>query len=308
VVETIKLESAKYRIGDYCIGGVLGECPTWLVGSIFYLGDKLLSSSGIDKTVARQKIEEALSQCDKYGLVLALDVIFPSENLIEEILSFIGEFSIPVFLDSPDPGIRARTYLKASELGLTKYSIANGLFVDSPPEEVEALRESGIESAVLMAFDPKDPYTSIEPAARMTIVRKLLEGVKGLGVRNIMVDTVVLDPSSIYLSGEAVYMVKTELKLPVGSAPANALGNVTKEKVGVEAMVGVHGGSAAFLRMMGADYIMYGPISRVKYVAPVVSTIDSLLGYGLRRTGVRIEGKHPYKTLLRELQQFFTKG
>jgi tetrahydromethanopterin S-methyltransferase subunit H len=123
-----------------------------------------------------------------------------------------------------------------------------------------------------------------------------------------MVDTVVLDPSSIYLSGEAVYMVKTELRLPVGSAPANALGNVTKEKVGVEGMVGVHGGSAAFLRMMGADYIMYGPISRVKYVAPVISTIDSLLGYGLRRTGVKIEGKHPYKTLLRELQQLFTKG
>jgi hypothetical protein len=28
----------------------------------------------------------------------------------------------------------------------------------------------------------------------------------------------------------------------------------------------------------------------------------------LRRAGVRIEGKHPYKTLLRELQQLFTKG
>ncbi|MGC9181435.1 tetrahydromethanopterin S-methyltransferase subunit H [Thermogladius sp.] len=303
-----QLEASKYRVGDYCIGGILGECPTWLVGSIFYMGDKLLTSSGFDRNSAREKVEEAISICEKHGLVLALDVVFPREELVDDILSFVGEFNIPLFLDSPDPAVRAKAYLRASEMGLKRLSIANGLYVDSPREELEALRNSGIETSVLMAFDPRDPYTSIEPEKRLQIVRRLLDTARDTGVKNVLVDTVVLDPSSIYLSGEAIRRIKSELKLPSGSAPANALGGATKERLGVEGAVGVHGGAAAFLRMMGADFVMYGPVSRAKYVAPVVSMVDSLLGYGLRRSGVRIEGKHPVKALLKELQQIFTRG
>ncbi|WP_440059154.1 tetrahydromethanopterin S-methyltransferase subunit H [Thermogladius sp. 4427co] len=300
-------EAAKYYIGTNCIGGQLGECPTWLVGSIFYLGDKLLTTSGIDKNSAREKIEEAKKICETYGLVFAIDLIIPSPELLDEIITFAGELDVPLFIDSPDSDIRAKAYLKTKDYGLNRIAIANGLYVDSGENELNALAESGIENVVLMAFDPKDPYSSIEPSNRVMILRKLLDTASRAKAKNILVDTVVLDPSSIYLSGEAIYQIRRDFKLPAGSAPANALGNVSKDRFSIEEMIGIHGGAAAFLRMVGADFIMYGPVSRVKYVAPVVAMIDSMLGYGLRRRGVRIEGTHPSKTLLRRVQQSFTK-
>lgn len=299
--------TAKYSIGGFPIGGRLGESPTWLVGSIFYMGDKLLEGGGrsFNRAEARKKLEEALSIAAETGIVLALDVVLPTREIVESALAFLGEFKVPLFIDSPDPGIRSAGYLAASNLGLRELAIANGIYLDSPREELEAIRESGISAAVLMAFDPRNPYESIDPRSRAGIVERLVSMAHEARVGKLLVDTVVIDPSSIYLSGESIRLLKERFDFPAGAAPANALGSVTKEAVGAEAMAGIHGGAAVFLRMMGADFVMYGPLGRIKYVAPAVAFVDSLLGYGLRRAGMGVEARHPTRIFLRKIQQLF---
>jgi tetrahydromethanopterin S-methyltransferase subunit H len=296
-------EQFKYNIGGHVIGGLPGENPLWLIASIFYLGDKLLLSErgDFDKAEASRRIEEAIGIADKYGLVFGLDVVFPSMESVEKILPFVSEYNIPLFLDSPDPLVRAKSYLVARELGITDRSIANGIFIDSPEEEVNALRDSGIKTSVIMALDPRKPLETLYPENRVKLLDKLLGIAKRAGVENILVDAIVIDPASIAFSAETIFLVKKKYGYPSGCAPANALGPLGKKSIGVENMYGVHGGAAAYLRIYGADYVMYGPISRIKYIAPIIAFIDSLLGYSLRKKGVKISRNHPLRKYFKEI-------
>lgn len=301
-------EQLEYRIGKYIIGGKPGKNPAWLIGSIFYLGDKLLLSEkgDFDKEKAKAKIEEAINIAENYSLVFGLDVVFPSIESIDKILPFISEYDIPIFLDSPDPIIRAKSYLVAKELGINDKIIANGIFIDSPEEEINALRDGGIKTSVIMAFDPRNPLKSINPLERLRLLETvLLPLAEKAGVEQVLVDAIVIDPASIAFSAETIFETKKRFGYPSGCAPANALGPVSKSKTSIGEMYGVHGGVAVYLRIHGADYIMYGPISRIKYVAPAVAMADSLLGYSLRRKGEKISSNHPIKKMLRKVQKLF---
>lgn len=299
-----------FEIGRYRISGLLGESPTWIIATIFYAGDKyLLNQRGdFDRKALSEKIQEAISISSEYKLVLGLDVVIPSIESTYNVLSFLGDFEIPLFIDSVNPEIRAKSYRVARELGLEKYAVANGLYASSPKEEIEALRESNLKKAVLIAFNPANPYEYIQPEKRITLLEYvLLPMAKEAGVDIPFVDFVVIDPGSISLCGEAIRILKEKYEFPAGCAPANALGSVNKQTVSLDELYGIHGGSAAYLRMLGADFVMIGPLSRVKYVAPVLAMVDGLLGYSLRRLGVKLPEEHPIKGLLRKVQRLFVQ-
>lgn len=299
-----------YVVGKYKVGGLMGESPTWIIATIFYQGDKcLLNPRGdFDRNALSAKLQEALSFTSEYKLVLGIDVVIPSVEAAPNILSFLGEFNVPIFIDSPSPETRAKSYLVADELGLGEYAIANGLYIDSPPEELEALRESKLKKAVVIAFDPRDPYKYMQPESRIALLEeRLIPLAKSAGVELFFPDFVVLDPGSIAICGEVLKLYKLKYREPAGCAPANALGSVSKSTVSVDELYGIHGGSAAYLRMMGADFVMIGPLGRVKYVAPILAMVDGLLGYTLRRQGVRLPEEHPIKGLLKKVQRLFAQ-
>lgn len=299
-----------YAVGRYKVGGLRGESPTWIIATVFYQGDKcLLNPRGdFDKNTLSAKMQEALSYTSEYKLVLGVDVVIPSVEAAPEILSFLGEFNIPIFIGSPSPETRAKSYLVANELGLREYAIANGLCINSPPEELEALRESRLKKAVVMVFDPRDPYKYVQPENRIALLEeKLVPLARSADVEVFFSDFVVLDPGSIAICGEVLRLFKSKYREPAGCAPANALGSVSKSTVSIDELYGIHGGSAAYLRMMGADFVMIGPLSRVKYVAPILAMVDGLLGYALRRQGVRLPEEHPIKGLLKKVQILFAQ-
>ncbi len=298
-----------FTIADAKIGGLPGENPVLLVGSIFYLGDKLLTGDNrvFDKEKASELINEAISIAENYNLGFGLDVILPQEDYVEKILEFVSNYNIPLFLDSPDPKTRIKAYVLAGELGVIDKVVANGIDIYTSSEELEAIKNSGIKTAVLFAFDPSNPFSSLKPKDRLGIVEKLLHLIRKAGVENMIVDAIVLDPGSIALSAETIFLVKKELGLPAGCAPANALGPVNKKNFDVNEVIGIQSGIAAMLRVYGADVIMYGPVKRIKHVAPALATVDGMLGYLARQEGVRINRKHPIKSLLKKIQQLFAQ-
>lgn len=299
----------KFVIAGTTIGGFPGENPVLLVGSIFYLGDKLLTGDNrvFDREKASSIIEEALSIAGEYKLGFGLDVVLPDTMSVYKILEFVSEYNIPLFIDSPDPSIRIKAYSIASEIGIIDKVVANGIDLHITKDEIDVIKNNKIKTAVLFAFDPSNPFSSLKPRDRLAILEKLLTLAGEAGVENIIIDAIVLDPGSIALSAETIFLVKKELGLPAGCAPANALGPVNKKNFSVNEVIGIQSSIAVMLRIYGADMIMYGPVKRIKYVAPALATIDGMLGYMARQGGVKIKKDHPIRTILKKMQQLFAQ-
>jgi len=306
-----KCEQKTFKVGDVIFGGLPGERPTVLVGSIFFLGEKIVINhkEGVfDKEKAREKIEFAEKIAEKYGLQFAIDLVAYTDKAAEKYVEFVGEATnAPIFLDGIEEYVRVRMYQVSFELGLSSRVIGNAIYVHSSDKELEALKENKIEAAVLMAFDIANPARSLTPEDRLKILsEEILPRIEKIGLAKPLVDVVVLDPASIAISGPAVLKIKSETGLPTGCAPANALGKVSKKNFGVEEAIGIHAGSATFLQLFAVDFIFYGPLRRIKDVAPAVSIVDSYLGYLARLEGRKIPRKHPFHNILKKVQKAFT--
>ncbi len=306
-----KNEQKTFKIGNVIFGGLPGERPVVLVGSIFFLGEKMVVNhkEGIfDKEKAKEKIEFAKKVAEEYNLQFAIDLVAYTSKAAEKYLEFISEVTeAPIFLDGIEESVRVRMYQVSHELGLTSRVIGNAIYVHSSDEELESLKENKIEAAVLMAFDMANPVRSLTPEDKLKILsRELLPKVRKIGLAKPLVDVVVLDPASIAVSGPAVFKIKSETGLPTGCAPANALGNISKKSFGVEEAIGIHAGSATYLQLFAVDFIFYGPLRRIKDVAPAVSMVDSYLGYLARLEGRKIPKKHPFYSILKKVQKAFT--
>ncbi len=301
------------KIGSITIGGVPGDNPVLLVGSLFYHGDKLLldeEKGVVDEEKARKQLIDAKTLAEEYGVYFAVDLILPSVKSIDNIMSFVAEFEdLVLFLDSPDPNARVRAYSLVKEYGINHRVVANGIYTNTGEEELKALRNADINTAVLLAFDPANPHQSMMPSDRLRVLEeKLLPLAEKAGIENILVDAVVLDPASISISASTIRLVKDKYGFPSGCAPANALGPVSKTRFRLEEVAGIHGGTSVFLRLMGADFIMYGPVKRIKYVAPAVAFVDGLLGYLARYEGIRVNREHPLRKILKNVQKMFTSS
>lgn len=303
-------EQARYEIGGVTFGGRPWERPTVLVGSIFYAGDKVIVDYGegrVDREAVAERIATASRIAEEYGSVLALDAIFYTARAAENLLPLVAElFEGPVFLDGVEPEARIRAAQLAGELGLESRVVYNAVYTNSGEDELNALRDSGLEAALVMAFDASNPAESLMPGDRLRIAEALVEKARGAGATKILVDIVVLDPASIGISAAAVWLVKDRLGLPAGCAPANAMGPVNSKNFG-EAAAAIHGGVASLLQVLGADFIFYGPIKRIKYVAPAVAVADALTAYLYRLEGKRPPRNHPINRVLRRLQKLFAE-
>jgi len=309
---SFNVKQVVFEVCGVRFGGLPGFNPVVAVGSLFYIGDKKLISADegiIDKEATIKEIEAAKKIAEEYGIALAIDLIGNNVKVFENTLAFIVDTAeVPVFIDAPSPEIRIVGYKLAYEIGVNDKCIANGLFINSPEEEYKAIRDYNIEASVIMGFDPAKAVSSLTPNARLKLLEeKLLPKARSYGIDKLLLDAVVLDPSSISLCGSAIRLFKDKLGLPSGAAPANALGVVSKKDFGVEGVVGILGGSAVFMRLMGADFILYGPLKRIKYVAPALSMVDSLLGYLLRLEGTRLGKDHPLSRVLKRLHRLFSK-
>ncbi len=293
--------------GGIVLGGIPGERPLLMIGSVFYMGDKCLGDNSVDRVCIEEKYAKAVEAADKYGLMLGVDLIIPDKSLAEKIIDILDLFSPPVFLDIPDEEARRPCYRLVEEKGLGEKIVANGIDPYTSLEELELMRSAGIGSAVLLLFDPKNPAGSLKPGDRLSLLRKkLLPLAESHGFENFLVDAIVLDPASIALSGETIYLVKKELGIPSGCAPTNSIGVISRKKHGPQTYYSVNAAVIAFLRSMGADYIMYGPIGRLETLGEAAAAIDSLLAYNLMQEGIRVPRKHPLRKYWRNIQRLFT--
>ncbi len=273
------VEQKSYRIGKYNIGGDPREAPTAVVGSIFYLRQKNIfkdeSKGAIIKDYAEKLIKGQEELADKTGLIPGLDVILSYKECIKPILDFVIDITdVPIILDAPtyDVKIKAINYVK--EAGIQERIIYNSITPESNNEEYKLLADSKINNFVLLGIESKQWTTQ----ARMEVIDNLIKKAKSSNFarNNFIIDTAVLDVTSLGLAMNAMHEVKKKYGYPVGSGAHNAVdtwrnlkskfGNIKKYASVVASTITLGA---------GADFLLYGPVQHAELIYPTVAFIKA---------------------------------
>ena len=194
----------------------------------------------------------------------------------------------------------------ADEIGIIDRSVLNAIYVSTTDKEIEAFREHNVKNAVLMLFDPSNPLETLRPESKLKLAKEnLLVVASKAGIENTLLDTVVLDPSSIIYNAASIRILKNTLGLPSGCAPANISSVLSKKILGATEAISISTSIIVLLRLFGADFIFYGPVKKLDQVIPGLAFADALLGYLYRSHGLKIPKDHPLNSILRKVQRVF---
>jgi len=295
-------EQRVFDIAGVKIGGQPGEYPTVLIGSIFYEKHKIVSNSlkgEFDVSAAEALIKKQEELYDKTGNPFILDVVgLKPESLIKYIDFISNVTEAPFLIDGPSAEVRIPAVERAVEIGLKNRAIYNSLDYNVSSEEISKLKELGVESSMILAYNPRNVWAE----GRLEILRGwegqmgLLDAAEKAGIRNLLVDTAVLDVPSIGYTAKAIDLIKSEYGLPAGCGPANAV--TTWKRVKKEySSTAYHAAlaSSVVINVMNyANFILYGPIEFAESIYPSCAMADAIIAYLARRLGTRPKvSNHP---------------
>ena len=103
-------EQKIYDLARAKIGGQPGENPTFLIGSIFSLGQKMVTDANkgiFDAKAAEQIINTMQTQSDITGVKFALDIVGTTEAAFEKYIDFVPKHTdAALMLDAMSPKTR----------------------------------------------------------------------------------------------------------------------------------------------------------------------------------------------------------
>ena len=295
-MNTFTAEQKTYQIAGIPIGGQPGQRPTWLIGSIFFSGHKIVKDNikGIfDKDKARALLDRDAEASARTGNPRLIDVIGDTGSALINYLEFVAQHTdAPMLVDSFSQQVRLEAVKHFAGTEVASRLVYNSIVEEHTEEELECLRESGIKSSVIMAFSTTAP----KPKQRLKLLEeKLLPAAARAGIETILVDPGVLDIASIGWTALAIHDIKERLGYPCGCAPSNAL--FTWEKLREQGRPAFEAAAAATFTLTqtsGADFVHYGPIRNAPWVYQSVATVDAMVGYSGRITGNRpVSEDHP---------------
>ena len=203
---------------------------------------------------------------------------------------------MPLMVDLDRREERIKAIKRLHEVGLSSQVIYNSINEHWTNDEVQALKDCDIRSAVILAFSSNKvlPKSRLEVLTGYDSQKGLLDVVKDTGVNQLLVDVGVVDVPSIGLAAMAVSYIKETLGLPSGCGPCNAITTWKKGKKQFGKMFAAAASAAdVFVQAAGADFIMYGPIEDAERAFAASSTADALRGYCERLSGNRPKQPHP---------------
>ena len=295
-----KAEQQSFEIGSVKIGGQPGANPTVMIGSMFYKGQKLVSDDKqgkFDKTKAKEVLEDHVALSEKTGLPGMIDLVVSFPDAAKNYIDFISEATdMPLLIDSTSAESRIAAIKYAAEIGLTGRIVYNSLLPHHKQIELDTLRDLKIDNAVLLAFDDKLSTS----AGRIEVIKNdegtgLYDVAHAAGIRNLMVDTCVLDIPSLGMASLAIYELKDKYGLVCGCGAHNSVATWKglRKKFGPGLKPLGSAVSDVISVMAGADFILYGPIEEANTAFPMVAMTDAALGQlNFEKTG-KFDSKHP---------------
>jgi len=276
-----------FDVGGVGVGGQPGELPTVLIGNIFYKGMPEVNNhdKGEFETKAVLKwISVAEELSEKTGVPHFLDVMASHAAAMQKYILFVAEKSSGVFLiDGATSETRIAGLEAVRDHGLQKRVAINAVSPKTTHDELDAIHDSGVTAAVLIAQNELD----FSPAGRVGALKGkaaqkgLVEIAEKAGVSQILVDTIVFDVPSIAYAVEAIRLVKEELGYPAGCSPANATYDWrrTQDEALRRGFAAYNASAHTLAQMGGANFLIYGPLKQARNVIPACAMTDAIIAY-----------------------------
>jgi tetrahydromethanopterin S-methyltransferase subunit H len=233
----------------------------------------------------------------------SLDQIVAETGAMAKELDWVVALSdYPVLIDSSAPEVRAFGVKYATEIGVADRAVHNSINASITPEELQAVKDSDLDSAIVLAFNAMEKGTK----GKMEILTKAAGGREGM----------LSMPKSAALPGRsssaamplgaarrylrACIAVKAQLGLPVGAGfhnGASAWDWMKKwKKQHKEAFAPVDIGSNLVAGIVGADYYLYGPIENAPMIFPAAAMVDIMKAESAVELGLEVLAEnHPIK-------------
>ncbi|VVB65160.1 Tetrahydromethanopterin S-methyltransferase subunit H [uncultured archaeon] len=301
-------EQAVVNIAGVKLGGQPGEFPTVLAGTVFYQGHKIVEDEDqglFDTAKAERLVVRQAELSEETGNPALLHVYARTTKAFERYLAFVEEvWSGPFIIDSADPGVRAAAAGLVSELGYADRAIYNSLSLATNSSEERAIRDSEIDSAILLAYNPAEPGLdgSIKVLETGGSIREkgLIPLSRDIGIVNLLIDPGVVPLGSG--AGAALrfsVVAKAKLGLPVGSGIHNAVSSwpwlkcrTLQDKRCCDAA------ATAMQQLSGGDYVLYGPIENADFVFPMSAMADIMIAEAVRDLDTWPAAGHPIHRLI----------
>lgn len=284
-----------YTIHGVEIGGEPGEVPTVMVGSMFYNKDTNVKDPGkgvFDEAEALKQIRSAEEMTEITGLPSIIDLVAENKEAASKYLDFVVESTeMPIFLDVVSEEAQAEALRYADEIGVIDRIVLNSLSPHSGEAIYEAISDTKVKSAVLLTHSTKYILsTNKEP-----LVDKLVPIAANAGIENILIDTAVLDIPTLGISAKAIDRIKNKYGYPCGCGAHNALSSWRrlKEKYSTDAQTMVKGVINALPTIIGADFVLYGPLKGASMYYPAVAMVDAAYSQLMMEKHVRPSKAHP---------------
>jgi len=301
-------EQAVVNIAGVKLGGQPGEFPTVLAGTIFYQGHKIVQDEDVglfDRTKAEKLVVRQAELSEETGNPALLHVYARTTKAFERYLVFVEEvWSGPFIIDSADQGVRAAAAGLVSELGYADKAIYNSISLATNSSEEQAIRDSEIDSAILLAYNPAEPGVggSIKVLETGATVREmgLIPLARDLDIVNLLIDPGVVPMGSG--AGAALrfsVVAKAKYGLPVGSGIHNAVSSWPwlKERCLRDRRC-CDAAATAMQQLSGGDYVLYGPIENADFIFPVAATADIMVSEAVRDLDTWPAAGHPINRII----------
>ncbi|MDD3792959.1 MAG: tetrahydromethanopterin S-methyltransferase subunit H [Candidatus Bathyarchaeota archaeon] len=292
-----------YDICDAKIGGQPGELPTFLIGSIFWLGQKMVqdANKGIfDEKAAEDLINTIQTQSDITGVKFALDIVGTTETAFEKYIDFVPKHTdAPLMLDAMSPRTRMAAANLAKKMGLADRCLYNSIYKGVTDAELANIKESGIKMSIVLADDPKD--TTLE--GKMNVIVEALAMAERAGITKPLIDTAIpaFEPD-MGASVRAIPIMKEKYGHPVGLGSGNVVTTMgwVKANVAKQFRKGTVTATNTIMQMAGANWLMFGPAEQAEWVFPAIAVTDTYLASAAADLGTRpLEETHPiYKAFM----------
>ena len=292
-----------YDIAKVKVGGQPGELPTFLIGSIFWLGQKMVqdANKGIfDAKEAEKIINTMQTQSDITGVQFGFDIVGTTDLAFEKYIDFVAKHSdAALMLDAMSPKTRMTAANIAKKMGLSDRCLYNSVYKGVTDAELANLKDSGVKMSIVLADNPKD--NSLE--GKMAVIQEALALAEKGGITKPLIDTAI--PAFAPDMGTAVRTIpimKEKYGHPVGLGSGNVVTTMgwVKANFAKEFRPGCRTATNAIMQTAGANWLMIGPAEQAEWIFPAVAVTDTYIASAAGDLGTRpVDETHPiYKAFM----------